>query len=173
MNNILTDLSKPALVTAIKGNLYSFFRFLSHSPQTEFYEDTKLIRWHTPIPHPWFNGVLSLQPAFADENQTIQEMLHYFKSRQVSGFTWWLESNLQTSDWTGQLLSQSFQYDGNTPGMMVDLDTLSPLIPLPSQVVLKPVEDLVEIAEQARKGRAAHLKKGKGKLLTAEEQLTE
>jgi hypothetical protein len=38
---------------------------------------------------------------------------------------------------------------------------------------LKPVEDLVEIAEQARKGRAAHLKKGKGKLLTAEEQLTE
>jgi hypothetical protein len=67
MSDILTDLSTPTLVTAIKNNPHEFFRFLRRSPVTDFHEDAKLVRWRTPILHPWFNAVLSRQPPAAGD----------------------------------------------------------------------------------------------------------
>ncbi|MBI5292146.1 MAG: hypothetical protein HY872_09750 [Chloroflexi bacterium] len=52
MNRILTDLSTPAIVHAVKANLYEFFRYLGRSKQTEFVNGSGLMRWNTRVPHP-------------------------------------------------------------------------------------------------------------------------
>ena len=51
MNDILQDLSIPALSRAIRGNLYAFFRNLRHSRHIIFHESEGLIRWHSVVPH--------------------------------------------------------------------------------------------------------------------------
>jgi ribosomal protein S18 acetylase RimI-like enzyme len=142
MNEILTDLLESTLAKATKANLYAFFRYLSRSAQTQFYENLTFIRWHTAVPHPWFSGVLSTQPISANEEQIIQENLAYFKTHRVPIFTWWLEPQLQVAAWTDQLLPHGFGYDANTPGMAVDLATLLPSVPHPDELLIKPVDNL-------------------------------
>jgi GNAT superfamily N-acetyltransferase len=142
MDDILKDLSESALANAIKANLLAFFRYLSRSPHTTYYEDSKLFRWQTLVPHPWFNGVLSTQPASDSEDSTIQNAIAFFKSRNVPVFTWWLEPGLQSIDWGRHLLAHGFRYDTSTPGMAIDLQTLNEDRPASSELRIAPVEDL-------------------------------
>ena len=83
MSNILNDFSTPALINAVKSNLYEFFRYLGRSTQTELFTSSALMRWHTTTPHPWFNGVLSTQPASDNDQHTVQDVIPYFQSRSV------------------------------------------------------------------------------------------
>ncbi|MCI0397015.1 MAG: hypothetical protein L0332_10320 [Chloroflexi bacterium] len=140
--DILTDLSRPALTAAVKANLYAFFRSLGRSPQVDFYESPNLVRWQSPIPHPWFNGVLSTRPPAGDQDQTIQDTLSYFRSRGVTGITWWLEPHVPTAGWASHFLAHGFRYDANTPGMAVELAALPSSVQHPNNLVLQVVEDL-------------------------------
>ena len=139
--DILTDLGTPALVHALKTNLYLFFRYLSRAVQTEFHEDGPLTRWHTRLPHPWFNGVLSSQPARGDDDDTIRNVLGYFQSRNVTSLTWWLTPDLPPSAWGPHLRRHSFRYDDSTPGMAVDLHRLNEDVQAPAALRIVPVED--------------------------------
>jgi GNAT superfamily N-acetyltransferase len=123
---ILTDLSTTSQVKAIKGNLYAFFRFMQRAPHAELHSNGALTRWCTPVPHPWFNGVLVSEPLPKKQGSVIQETLDYFKSQNASSLTWWLEPALPVESWRETLLAQGFYYDQNTPGMSLDLQVLRP-----------------------------------------------
>lgn len=140
MITILTDLSEPALINAIKSNLHEFFRYLRHAPTTEFYESQKLVRWHTPLPHPWMNGVICLQPPSDGDEQTVRDTLAYFQSRNVPVITWWLDAGLDKANWEKYLTPHGFGYDV-TPGMALDMKNLSDDIKRPSGLSIKPVDD--------------------------------
>jgi GNAT superfamily N-acetyltransferase len=142
MTDILTDLSAPALIVAIKANPYAFFRYLGRSSSAEFAEGPSWCRWHTQIPHPWFNGVLSTQPADQNAAQLIQDTLAYFRARKVSSLTWWLEPQLELGAWDQSLRSRGFRYDNHTPGMAVELAGLSASGSASSQLEIRPIEDL-------------------------------
>jgi GNAT superfamily N-acetyltransferase len=144
-DDILLDPTEPQLVTAIKANLYAFFESLQQSPLTEFSTDDQLIRWRTPIPHPWFNGVLSRRPAAMDEQATIQAIQAFFRTRHNTGMTWWLAPELPFANWSEQLQAQGFQYDGNTPGMALFLDQLAAPTAHPPGLVIRPVESLATL----------------------------
>ena len=77
-----------------------------------------------PIPHPWFNGVLSsLSPEEQDE-AFIEETIRYFRAQQVNIFTWWMEPHLGCPDWEPILCRHGFGLSNNTPGMAVELQLL-------------------------------------------------
>ena len=141
MAPLLTDLSDSALVNAIKANLLEFFRYLGCAAQTDFYADDRYTRWHTQLPHPWFNGVIALQPPGAEDVPFIEETTAYFRSRDVSLFTWWTEPQLSVAAWADALLPLGFQLDRNTPGMAIDLQTLPEKSSAPETVTIVPVED--------------------------------
>jgi ribosomal protein S18 acetylase RimI-like enzyme len=140
MTQILTDLSPASLTTAVKANLYAYFGSLCHSPVADFWQDAHTSRWHTPIAHSWFNGLLSNQDPAADAAQLIDETLDYFRSRHVSSFTWWLAPHLQPAAWSAHLLPRGFQHDTRTPGMAVDLNALSQPA-TPASLEIRRVED--------------------------------
>lgn len=141
MSNILNDFSTSALVHAVKSNLYKFFRYLGRSKQTELFTSSALISWHTMIPHPWFNGVLSTQPASDNDPHTVQELIAYFQSRSVTSFTWWLGPRLTRAHWEDLLLPHGFRYDDRTPGLALDLRKLNPARAVPPNLTITRVSD--------------------------------
>ncbi len=146
MKDILTDLSTPALIQAIKANLLEFFQYLGRATETDFYAGEKFVRWQTRLPHPWFNGVLALQPPSPEDARVIEDTVAYFKARDVAVFTWWLNPQLAVDDWTRYLLPRGFKVDHDTPGMAIDLKALPADIRAGVDLKIVPVEDRAALA---------------------------
>jgi len=125
MTTIQTDVSAEALVTAIRANMCDFFRHLSKSNPAERFENEQFTRWYRPLPHLWFNGVLSSNPPLEDADLFIVETLGYFRGKGVQAFTWWMEPHLKPAEWEPALSKHGFGFSDNTPGMAVDLYELN------------------------------------------------
>ena len=141
MHTIQTDISDDALVTAIRATMCDFFRHVSISNPVEYLENERFTRWYTPLPHPWFNGVVcSTMPADGDA-AFIDETINYFKSKKVDSFTWWMDPHLKRSDWEPLLSQSGFGFSDGTPGMAVDLDTLDESMQKTKGLEIRAVED--------------------------------
>jgi hypothetical protein len=81
------------------ASLVAFFQLTKHFPSAETFERDSLLRWHTPVAHPWFNGVLASRPPTGNENSTIQETLAYFRGHHVASSTWWLAPGIPVDEW--------------------------------------------------------------------------
>ena len=145
MDNILSDLSPQALARAVQANLYSFFNFLNRSPIVDFYESGATYRWHTPVRHPWFNGVIASQPPGRDAELIIADTLTYFQQRSVDVFTWWPEPTLERDAWDRLLSAHGFLFTADTPGLAAELAALREPPQPPSGLVVQPVQDLAEL----------------------------
>ena len=143
---IQNDVTETELVSAIRGNLCEFFRFLARNrPSGEGLENERFARWYTPLPHPWFNGLLcNTSPSQAD-GDFIQDSIQYFKKRGVDIFTCWLEPHLKRSEWDSFLSERGFGFSDDTPGMALDLQTLSQAISMPKGLEIRVVEDETEM----------------------------
>jgi ribosomal protein S18 acetylase RimI-like enzyme len=150
MNEILKDLSTAALITAIKNNLFEFFCEFQRWQRADFYKTPLLVRWQTPVFHPWFNAVHSLQPPPDNAATIIQETQAYFRARHVPGITWWFAPHLHSAGWGNQLQRHGFTYDNNTPGMAMALAQLPETVPAPAGLVIQPVEDKATLKHWTR-----------------------
>lgn len=126
--DIQTNVSDEALVIAIRANMCDFFRYLSKSNPAEHFENEQFTRWYAPLPHPWFNGVLSSNPPMDDADPFIVETIKYFRGKGVNTFTWWMEPHLKPADWEPDLSKHGFRFSDDTPGMAVDLHRLNDAI---------------------------------------------
>jgi ribosomal protein S18 acetylase RimI-like enzyme len=143
MHHIQTDTSDAALVTAIRANMGDLFRLMSRAIPGEHFENGKFTRWHTPLPHPWFNGVLSVSPFEEADDDFIEETVRYFRGKKVGTFTWWMDPPLRASDWEPALSKHGFGFSDDTPGMAIDLEALDESQP--------PVDGL-EVRDEADEG---------------------
>jgi ribosomal protein S18 acetylase RimI-like enzyme len=141
MNHIQTDVSEEALVTAIRANMCDFFRHTSRSNPARHFENEQFTRWHTPLPHPWFNGVLSSNPPGDGDDPFIAETIRYFRDGGVNAFTWWLEPDIKPADWEPVLSKHGFGFSNHTPGMAVDLHELNDAIQAANGFEIRSVDD--------------------------------
>ena len=141
MDTIQTDISDQALVTAIRANICDFFRYFSRSDPAENFEDERFTRWYTPLPHPWFNGVLCSKTPADGDAEFIGETVNYFKNKKVDTFTWWMEPQLKRSDWEPVFSRSGFGFSDDTPGMAVDLHLLDESILKVEGLEIRSVED--------------------------------
>ncbi len=123
MENILSDLDTASLVNAIKSNLNGFFKNLKNSSVAHTKIEGNDFYWRTPIPHPWFNGVLSDENP-KDMSTVIDQALSFFESNHVPTFTWWLAPHLNIKDWSKSLEPKGFSLVKAPPGMAIDLSNL-------------------------------------------------
>jgi ribosomal protein S18 acetylase RimI-like enzyme len=141
MSTIPDDFSKESLTNAISANLYGFFRFFGKSNHVEFSETDHLIRWHTKVSHPWFNGVLVTRANEEIGETVLRDGFTFFETRNVDQFTWWLENKIPISDWDHSLRAQGFSFIDGPPGMAIDLAAHKPQMQLPVDFQIKPVVD--------------------------------
>lgn len=125
MNYIQTDVSDEALITATYSNMSDLFRLMSSASPEEHFENEKFIRWYTPLPHPWFNGVLSTKAFEEADDAFIDETIQYFRGKGINTFTWWMDPPLRPADWKPALSKRGFGFSDDTPGMAVDLQALN------------------------------------------------
>lgn len=126
MDNALTDLSRPALATAVRANLQAFFRYLGRAPNVDFHAEDGLVRWCAPLAAPWLRGVLVSRPPAEAEHARLAAAIAYFREREVPRFTWWLAPGVPAEAWHRVLRANGFGFDSSLPGMAVVLDALQP-----------------------------------------------
>jgi len=149
-HNIQTDTSNEALVTATRANMSDLFRLVSRAFPEEHLENSKFTRWWTPLPHPWFNGVLSKKPYEESDDSFIEEAIQYFFNKGVHTFTWWVDPPIHTSDWKGALSKHGFGFDNDTPGMALDLQNLNESIGTVDGLEVRTVADKESMRTWAR-----------------------
>jgi GNAT superfamily N-acetyltransferase len=125
MPDLLTDTSLPALARAVTANLQALNRHMRHSPVVEVYETPHFFRWRSPVPHPYFSGVICSAPPDATAPARARSTVEYFKSKGVSAFTWWFEPGLRAETWSAVLVPHGFVLDRDLPGMAVLLEGLA------------------------------------------------
>lgn len=141
MSGILKDLSAPALVAAIKANLYEWYRYLGRSPKAELYHSSELTWLLTGISDSFVNGVLCTQMEPDNVDVIIEETLAHFKSRNVTRLSWWIKPGSQPTDLGKHLVAHGLTYTDGGPGMAVDLMELNEDLPTPTGLTIEHVED--------------------------------
>jgi predicted GNAT family acetyltransferase len=137
----LTDFSASAMARANRANLYEFFRHFEHSPFMEFTEADGLSRWSCPFQYAWFNAVLCARDATLADSTFIDSSLTYFKSKNTTEISWWLEDGVSLASWEALLIPRGFRLVEGPPGMSVDLNRLNDTIHLPAGAEIKIVSD--------------------------------
>ena len=131
-----------SLADAPKASLNAFFRTFVRSNKADFSDADGVLRWRTPIAHPWFNGVLASRPPSSHESAIIQEHVAYFRRQGVDIFSWWLEPDLSVEDWASQLQPNGFKIIQDVPGMACDLKELPSAVSTPAGFSIQTVNDL-------------------------------
>jgi GNAT superfamily N-acetyltransferase len=141
MSQKLTDLSPSALVRANRANLYEFFRYFEHSPYMEFTKADGLSRWSCTFQYAWFNAVLCARDATPADNAFIEDSLAYFKAKNTSEISWWLEDGVNLASWEALLTPRGFKLEEGPSGMSADLNQLNEAVNMPAGAEIKMVND--------------------------------
>jgi GNAT superfamily N-acetyltransferase len=141
MNKVLTDLSPAALVRANRANLYEVFRHFEHSPHMDFTKADGLSRWSCAFQYAWFNGILCARDATPDDSAYIEDSLAYFKARNTTEITCWLEDSVNLASWETLLTPRGFRFEDGPGGMSVDLNRLNESGDIPVGVEIVAVSD--------------------------------
>ncbi len=121
MEPILEDLSTATLVAAIKANLFAWFEYQGHSRVADRRDGPPLTWVLTPIQHPFMNNVLRTDTTPAAADRTISDALAYFRSKDVTDVSWWVEPDSQPADLAERLVAHGLTYYEGVPGMAADL----------------------------------------------------
>ena len=149
MSSVLKDLSVPALVAAIKANLFEYYVYLGGSPGAELHDSPGITWLLTGLPHPFLNAVLRTQVAQHRVDDTIAETLAHFKSKAMTRFSWYVELVAQPADLGERLAAHGLTYAEGAPGMAVDLSVLRE-IPTLAGLAIEHVEGAGTLKEWVR-----------------------
>jgi GNAT superfamily N-acetyltransferase len=141
MNQKLTDLSQAAVVHANRTNLYEFFRYFEHSPYMEFTRTEGVSRWSCTFQYAWFNAILCARDATPADSIYLNDSLAYFKARNTSEISLWLEDDVNRAGWEALLTSRGFKWMEGPYGMSVDLNRLAETGSIPAGAEIKIVSD--------------------------------
>jgi GNAT superfamily N-acetyltransferase len=141
MNKILADLLPSALVRANRSNLYEMFRNLENSSYLEFTKADGLLRWSCPMQYDWFNAILCARDAIPADIGYIEDSLNYFKAKNTSDITLWMEDSVNLSSWEALLTPRGFKLGEGPYGMSADLNKLNEAVSLPAGTEIKTVDD--------------------------------
>lgn len=140
MNSILTDLSAPALTSAIEENLYALFPAFSQWPQAQVHVAEELTWSMTDFPFPLFNSIMRARLVPAKIDAAIEPIIAAAKSRNVP-LLWWLGPMTRPADLGRYLESHGFVNAGEMPGMAIDLRALPAAPALPDGFTIQQVRD--------------------------------
>lgn len=140
MDNILEDLSTPALVHAIEANQLSLFHLFNGWPRAESNIADDLTWVITDIPHPLFNFILGARLNPGDEDAAIRSAIERGKAHQVP-LLWYTSPSTRPTNLGEHLVGHGFSFAGESPGMAIDLLAQKEDIPQPPGLTIARVSD--------------------------------
>ena len=137
--SILRDLSMPAIVEAMEGNLAAYIMYCSCIPGALVHEAADHISALTGIPQPSLNVVLHTRFSKEDAHERVAEVMHPFKARGVP-MLWWIFPGTQPTNLAYHLTAHGLTYYEDGPGMAGDLHSLPATLSLPAGCSIEEVE---------------------------------
>ena len=141
MEEILKDLSGPALIQAVEANLTAFLRDQARSPEVEWHEEPELSWYITGIGYHNFNRIVRSQFAAGDTDRRIAEALSLFRSRGVP-MIWHTGPGTRPMDLDAVLSDFGLKCAHREPGMAVDLSQLPEDFPVAENLKIERISDL-------------------------------
>lgn len=137
----LDDLSEPALVAAIEGNMAEVLLAMGQSPVAELYENSDVACLLTGIPFPPFNQVFDTRLSHIHIEARVREVTQRFTSKGLPAL-WSIESSAQPDD-LGKHLEHHGWVRGESGGigMALDLTTIREVVPKPQDLTIEVVDD--------------------------------
>lgn len=143
MREILNDTTTSALIAAIEANLIELFSLFRPWSQMEVHDEQDIFWTISDIPFPLFNSVLRAQLSPDVVDGTIKAAITRAKIRNVP-LLWWTGPTTKPANLGLHLKRHHFRYEGDSPGMAVDLLTFTESEKLPSlpELTIEVVDDV-------------------------------
>src|SRR5450755_2644633 len=141
MDEILRNLSTPAIIAAIEANLAEeMATFGRYFPGAELHEDEE-VRWFSTGLSTSFNGILRTHITSDDINAKIDEVVGYFKMRHLP-LTWPVGPTALPTNLASYLKAHSFTHSHDGTGMAADLQALHEEVVTPGNFRVEVVSSL-------------------------------
>jgi ribosomal protein S18 acetylase RimI-like enzyme len=140
MDEILQDLSPPALVIAIEANLFELWLLSRQWPQAELHDGPDLLWSITDVPFAMFNSIMRARLAPDHIDTAIDAAIARGKLRNVP-LLWLTGPATRPADLATHLETHGFVLDEDGPGMAVDLSLLKEDLPAPPRLVIEQVAE--------------------------------
>jgi GNAT superfamily N-acetyltransferase len=149
VSDMLSNFSAPALVAAIKANLFAWCRYVGSSPKVELHDSPEVTWLLIGIPSTLLNAVLRTQAKPDCVEAIIEGTLAHFRSRSVTRLSWWVEPGTWPGDLGRHLAAHGLTYTESPTGMAVDLSALNEDVTAPSGLAIEHVRDTETLKEWA------------------------
>jgi len=130
MNQILHDLSEPALVQAIEANLFELIKARSLWLRADLRDEPEWLSCFTDILFPHFNVVLRALLPQGYVDSAIQFAIERCKSRQVP-LAWVIGPATSPPTIADSLVAHGFMHMADNPGMAMDLQKMKAQLQAP------------------------------------------
>jgi len=141
MDDVLTELSAPALVEAIEASQFEYLMDLGRSPQVMTHQDPELTWFLIGVPYPGFNRIVRAQFEADDTDAKILAALAPFKARGVP-MLWHIGPSTRPTDLGERLIAHGLTHSAEEPGMAADLWALEDAPSSPAGLRVQHVEDM-------------------------------
>lgn len=151
MAEFMTNTSSAGMVAAIAEGMAACFLLLA-APGGEWRTEDGVTAAITRLPLSDFNGVVRarLDPRLSDAEigRRIDGVVTYLRSRGVP-FGWWVMPD-DPPDLQARLIAHGFKYEGENPGMAIDLEQLGSARVALHETAIEEVINLEDLREHAR-----------------------
>lgn len=123
MGEMLEDFSPSAVVTALESNVLVTFPRMGHTTRGRLQESPEVVWYTTGVACGFYNMVVRARLASDAVDTQIEAIMRHFQERQAPMY-WFLGPTTTPADLGTHLEAHGFVYEGDDPGMAVELSAL-------------------------------------------------
>ena len=140
MTEFLTDLSAPALASAVETNLYAFTPFSHNWKRAEVYKGLEICWCVTDIAFPMCNVAFHTHLKPEQVDSAIESFVAKGRKRNVP-LQWCIGHDTQPVNLGERLAAYGFTTRGEGAGMAIDLESMNENVPPPAGLKIIEVKD--------------------------------